>query len=58
MKNIKHTEINVSLASVSAADPRLGSDRAALLQGDEVVKMVKVREHLILRKPEIQKIEI
>jgi hypothetical protein len=42
----KHTEVDVGLASVSAANPRSSGNRAALLEGDELVKVVEVGEHL------------
>ena len=41
------TEVNVGLAGVGAADPRGGSDRATLVEGDELVEVVEIGEHLL-----------
>jgi hypothetical protein len=40
------TEVDIGLASMSAANPRFSGDGTALLEGDELVKVVEVGEHL------------
>lgn len=44
--DVSSAEVDISLASVGAADPGGGSHRAALLEGDELVEVVEIREHL------------
>ncbi len=41
-----HTEVDVGLASGGAGNGGHGGDRAALLEGDEVVEVVEIGEHL------------
>lgn len=41
-----HTEVNVGLAGMGAADPRGCSDRTALVEGNELVQVVEVGKHL------------
>jgi hypothetical protein len=45
-----HTEVDVSLASSGAGSGGHGGDRAALLEGDEVVEVVEIGEHLTRQK--------
>ena len=40
------TEVNVSLAGIGSTNPRSGGDGSALLEGDELVEVVKIGEHL------------
>ena len=41
-----HTEVDVGLSGVGATNPRGSSHRASLVEGDELVKVVHVGEHL------------
>jgi hypothetical protein len=42
----KLTEVDIGFASASAANPGGSGDRAALLEGDELVEVVEIGEHL------------
>ncbi len=44
--NVGGAEVNVRFASVGSANLRGGSDGSALLEGDELVEVVNIGEHL------------
>ncbi len=49
----KLTEVDIGFASASAANPGGSGDGAALLEGDELVEVVEIGEHLNKRYNEI-----
>ena len=40
------TEVDVGIGGMGAANPRGASDGAALVEGDELVEVVEISEHL------------